>query len=148
MTDRLVRTRGLKFGRSLGVVTLPLSGLLLIAAAQANNPIIAAMFLAVTLGVADLCVSSCWSICHDVGRERAGTVTAAMNTFGNIGGAISPLVVGYAVQWYNSWTLPFYITAGVYLAGGLLTFAINPNEPLIRPQTGDVPVAIAPPAAL
>ena len=31
-----------------------------------------------TLFVADLCVSSCWSICHDVGGENAGTVTGAM----------------------------------------------------------------------
>jgi len=76
VTDRLVKTRGLKIGRSLGVVTLPLSAALLIAAALAPNPITAAVLLALTLGVADLCVSSCWAICHDVGGERAGTVTA------------------------------------------------------------------------
>jgi MFS family permease len=134
VTDWLVKTRGLKIGRSLGVVTLPLSAALLIAAALAPNPITAAVLLALTLGVADLCVSSCWAICHDVGGERAGTVTAAMNTMGNIGGAISPLVVGYAVQWYNSWTLPFFITAGVYVAGGLLTILINPNKPLMRQE--------------
>jgi MFS family permease len=57
-------------------------------------------------------------------------VTGCMNTFGNIGGAISPLVVGYAVQWWNSWTLPFYITAGVYVLGGLLTLLIDPTKRL------------------
>ena len=118
VTDRLVKMYGLKIGRSLGVVTLPVSGLLLVAAALVDNPITAAVLFALTLGVADLCVSSCWSICHDVGGERAGTVTGAMNTCGNIGGAISPLVVGYAVQGWNSWTIPFFITAGVYVAGG------------------------------
>ena len=87
------------------------------------------MLLALTLGVADLCVSSCWSICHDVGGERAGTVTGAMNTMGNIGGAISPLVVGYAVQWWNSWTLPFFITAGVYVCGGV-DVLVEPRKPL------------------
>jgi MFS transporter, ACS family, glucarate transporter len=138
VTDRMVKSYGLKIGRSLGVVTLPISGLLLVAAALVDNAFAAAVLFALTLGVADLCVSACWSICHDVGGERAGTVTGAMNTFGNIGGAISPLVVGYAVQWWNSWTLPFFITAGVYVAGGILTLLINPNRRLM--QTDGVPM--------
>ena len=130
LTDRLVRRYGLRVGRSLGVVTLPISGALLVAAALVENPIVAVALLAITLGVADLCVSSCWSICHDVGGNSAGVVTGAMNTMGNIGGALSPLVVGYAVQWYDSWTLPFFITAGVYVSGGLLTYLVEPRKPL------------------
>ena len=35
-------------------------------------------------------VSSCWAICHDIGGRNAGIVTGAMNTWGNIGGALSP----------------------------------------------------------
>jgi ACS family glucarate transporter-like MFS transporter len=138
LTDYMVKRYGLKIGRSLGVVTLPLSGALLVAAALTPNSIVAAGLLAVTLFVADLCVSSCWSICHDVGGENAGTVTGAMNTFGNIGGALSPLVVGYAVQWYNSWTLPFFVTAGVYVAGGILTLLVNPNKRLMQPDRNQV----------
>jgi MFS transporter, ACS family, glucarate transporter len=112
------------------VVTLPLSGLILLAAARTESPVAAAVMLAATLGIADLCLSSCWSICHDVGGASAGTVTGAMNTFGNIGGAISPLVVGYAVQWWSSWTVPFFITAGVYVLGGALTLLIDPTKKL------------------
>jgi MFS family permease len=130
LTDGLVRRYGLRVGRSLGVVTLPLSGLVLVTAALVEDRLLAAILLALTLFIADLCVSACWAICHDVGGSRAGTVSAAMNTFGNIGGAVSPLVVGYTVQWWNSWTLPFVITAGVYVFGGLMTLLINPNKPL------------------
>ena len=133
LTDALVTRYGLKVGRSIGVVTLPLSGLLLVAAARVESPIAAAMLLAATLGVADLCVSACWSICHDIAGRHAGIVTGAMNTSGNIGGAISPLVVGYAVGWWNSWTLPFYITAGVYVFGGLCTLLIDPRKRLAQP---------------
>ena len=130
LTDRLVKAYGLKVGRSLGAVTLPIAGLLLIAAASTNDSTKAAILLAATLGVADIGVSACWSMCHDVGGTSAGTVTGCMNTFGNIGGAISPLVVGYAVQWWHSWTLPFFITAGVYVFGGIMTLLVNPNKPL------------------
>ena len=144
LTDVLVRRHGLRIGRSLGAVTLPLSGVVLVAAALVDNRLVAAGLLALTLGIADLCVSACWSICHDVGGTRAGTVAGAMNTFGNIGGAISPLVVGYTVQWWNSWTLPFFITAGVYVAGGVLTLLIDPTKPLWpRVATEATPVAAA-----
>jgi ACS family glucarate transporter-like MFS transporter len=116
----------------MGVVTLPVAGLLLIAAALTSNPVAAAILLAATLGVADLGVSSCWAICHDIGGPYAGIVTGAMNTFGNIGGAISPLVVGYAVGWWNSWTIPFYLTAAVYLFGALCTLLVDPRQRIVQ----------------
>ena len=131
LTDHLVRRYGLKIGRSMAVITLPIAGALLIAAALTDNSIAAAILLAATLGVADLSVSSCWSICHDIGGRHAGIVTGAMNTWGNIGGALSPLVVGYAVGWWNSWMVPFYITAGVYLFGAICTFFVDPRKRVV-----------------
>jgi MFS family permease len=128
LTDHLVKRFGLKIGRSMGVVTLPIAGVLLIAAAQTENGLTAAILLAATLGVADLAVSSCWSICHDIGGSNAGIITGAMNTWGNIGGALSPLVVGYAVGWWNSWTVPFYITAGIYFFGAICTLLVDPRK--------------------
>jgi len=135
LTDYLVTKYGLKIGRSMAVVTLPIAGLLLIAAAQTQDSMTAAILLAATLGVADLSVSSCWSICHDIGGRHAGIVTGAMNTWGNIGGALSPLVVGYAVGWWNSWTVPFYITAGIYLFGAVCTFFVDPRRPVNVAET-------------
>jgi MFS transporter, ACS family, glucarate transporter len=132
LTDWLVSRYGVKIGRSMGVVTLPVAAALLIAAANTANPTAAAILLAATLGVADLSVSSCWSICHDIGGRYAGIVTGAMNTFGNIGGALSPLVVGYAVGWWNSWTLPFYITAGIYVFGAICTLLVDPRKRLVQ----------------
>jgi len=141
LTDRLVKRYGLKIGRSIGVVTLPLSGIVLLTAAQAHTPMSAAVLLAVTLGIADLNTGACWAMCHDVGGENAGTVTACMNTFGNIGGALSPLVVGYAVEWWHSWTVPFLIAAGVYVFGGVMTLLVKPNKRLMRSQK--IPAAAA-----
>jgi sugar phosphate permease len=146
LTDRLAKAYNLKIGRSIGVVTLPLSGLVVIAAARIHDPVTAALLLAITLGIADLNTGACWAICHDVGGENAGTVTACMNTFGNIGGALSPLVVGYAVEWWHSWTVPFFITAGVYVFGGLMTLLVNPNQRLIQEER--TPAATVSPTVL
>jgi ACS family glucarate transporter-like MFS transporter len=132
LTDTLVRRYGVRVGRSVGAVTLPLSGVVLLAAALVENRMAAAALFALTLFIADLCVSACWAMCHDIAGPRAGTIGGAMNTVGNIGGAISPLVVGYTVQWWHSWTLPFFITAGVYVMGGVFTLLVDPRRPWPR----------------
>ena len=135
LTDWLARHRGLRMARAIGVVALPLSGVLVLLAAYTDHPVATIVLLTLTLASADLVMAPSWSLCHDVGGSRAGAVTGAMNTFGNLGGAISPLVVGYAVQWWQSWTIPFHVTAAVYVAGGLLTLAIDPTRAGRRPPS-------------
>jgi MFS transporter, ACS family, glucarate transporter len=130
LTDVLVRRYGLRIGRSIGAVALPVSGFSLAAAALTSNNIAAAALLAVAAGAGDLCLSTCWAICHDVGQDSAGTVTGCMNTFANIGGALSPLVIGYTVQWWGSWSTPLLIAAGVSVLGGIFTLFIDPRKPL------------------
>ena len=67
-------------------------------------------------------------MCHDIGAEGAGTVTACMNTFGNIGGSLSPLVVGQIVQHWGSWSIPLLIAAAVAVLGGVLTLFIDTSR--------------------
>ena len=61
-------------------------------------------------------------------------MTGWMNTLGNLGGLIGPLVVGVVVEQSQSWAIPFYITAGLYVVGGLAWLAIDPTTP-IEPAT-------------
>jgi ACS family glucarate transporter-like MFS transporter len=113
------------------------SGLILAIAALTNNSLAAALLIAGAAGIADLSISSAWAVCLDIGRESAGTVTGCMNTFANLGGAIAPVAMGYAVQWWGSWSTPLLITAGVYVLGGLTALFINPNIPLFT-ESGNV----------
>jgi MFS family permease len=113
LTDYLTKTHGLRIGRAIGAVSMPLSGLALVVAALTDNGIVAAAALAVSAAAGDLCLSPAWAMCHDVGGDGAGTVTGCMNTFGNLGGSLSPVVVGYAVKWWSSWSIPLLIAAGV-----------------------------------
>jgi MFS family permease len=135
LTDRLTSRYGLKAGRSIGAVAMPLSALFILAAAFVPQPIVAAALMALAFFCADLSMSPSWAMCHDVGGEAAGTVTGAMNTLGNLGGTISPLVVGYSVALWDSWTTPLVITAGVYALGGVLTMIANPRRRLAFRQT-------------
>jgi len=128
-TDRWANKYGLKIGRC-GVTASALvsSGAILATAAFVGNPITAALLIAVAAGVADLSISSAWALCHDIGGSAAGTVTGCMNTFANIGGTIAPVAMGYAVQWWGSWTIPLALTAAIYVFGGLIALLIDPNE--------------------
>ncbi len=131
LTDVLVRRYGIRISRSIGAVTMPLSGIAMAGAALTQNDALSAVLLALGAGAGDLCLSTCWAICHDVGKDASGTVTGCMNTFGNLGGTLSPLVVGYSVQWWGSWATPLLIASAVSVLGGVLTLLIDSRKQLV-----------------
>ena len=92
------------------------------------TPVAKAVLLALALASADFALSACWAVCLDVAPHHAGVVTGFMNTFGNLGGLVGPIVVGLMVDRLGSWTLPLYVTAGVYFAGALAWLAIDPKR--------------------
>ena len=131
LTDVLARTRGLRTARcGLGFASFFAGALLTFASTLVPQPIAKAILLALALGSVDLALSACWAVCLDIGRDHAGVVTGCMNTFSNLGGVITPLVVAYAVDRWQSWTFPFYVTAIVYAAGACAWLAIDPTEPI------------------
>jgi ACS family glucarate transporter-like MFS transporter len=131
LTDWLLRTRGRRTARSIGLVSLPLSGLALIAAARTSSPGIAALMFALAAAGADMSLAPAWAICHDIGESAAGTVTGMLNTFGNLGGAVSPLVVGYMLEAGAPWSAPLMIGGGIYILGGILTAFVDPGKSLV-----------------
>jgi len=129
LTDWLARSRGLRVARcGLGGASFLTTAALLLASTAAAAPMAKALLLAAALGFADLALSACWAAPLDVAPAHAGVVTGFMNTFGNLGGLICPLVVGWAVDRLHSWTLPFQVTALVYVAGALAWLAVDPRR--------------------
>jgi MFS transporter, ACS family, glucarate transporter len=130
-TDHWSKKYGLKAGRcGVASTSLVLSGMVLATAALVGSPIVAALMIALAAGIADLSITPAWAVCHDIGGEYAGTVTGCMNTFANLGGAIAPIAMGYAVGAWSSWSIPIVITALIYIGGGLIALLIDPNERL------------------
>ena len=115
LTDRLARRHSLRVARcGVGFTAFVTTAVLLFVSTLAPAPTEKALLLALALGSADLSLSACWAAPLDVAAAHAGVITGFMNTFGNLGGLLCPLVVGWAVERQHSWTLPFYITAVVY----------------------------------
>jgi MFS family permease len=128
-TDWLARAHSLWLARcGLGFASFLTCGALLVASMMASAPIAKALLLALALASADFALGACWAVCLDVGADHAGVVTGFMNTSGNLGGFIGPLVVGYAVDRWGTWTLPFYISAAVYTFGAIAWLTIDPTR--------------------
>lgn len=129
LTDRLALGHGLRAARcGIGFGSFMTSAALVFASTLALPPVAKAVLLAFALASADFALGACWAVPLDIGADHAGVITGFMNTFGNIGGLVGPLVVGVAVDRWHSWTFPFYITALVYAGGAAAWLAIDPSH--------------------
>jgi ACS family glucarate transporter-like MFS transporter len=86
----------------------------------------AAYCLAAAAGLAALGVAPAWAVCLAVGGRHAGVVSGTMNTFGNLGGVMSPLVVGWCLEAWGSWEAPLYTVAALYVLAALCWLGIDP----------------------
>ena len=107
---------------------------MLVAVAQVKSNLVAALLLAVAFGFQTLTISAAWAVCLDVGRRHAGIVTGFMNTVGNLGGTLGPIVIGYAVKEWGSWSLPFYLMAAVFFFGILMWLLVDPYQPIFEEE--------------
>ncbi len=127
VSDLLARRFGARAGlRAPGVVGFPLAALAIAATVTTPDPKLAAYCLAAAAGLAALGVAPAWAVCLSVGGRHAGVVSGAMNTFGNLGGATSPVVVGWCLDAWGSWETPLYTVAALYLAAAFSWLRIDP----------------------
>jgi predicted MFS family arabinose efflux permease len=132
LTDYWTRRHGLRAGRCyLGFAAFLTCAAFLFESTLIGAPVLKAVLIALALASADLALGACWAVPIDIAPDHAGVITGFMNTLGNIGGLIGPLVVGIAVDRWHSWTFPFYVTALVYAGGALAWLAIDPTRPVV-----------------
>ncbi len=127
--DALVKWKGLVFGRRfVGLTGLGLCGLLMIMAAQTNGHAMTTTLLSASNFCFSYGVMVSYAACTDIGRNNAGTVTGAMNFFGQMGAFTLSLVFGKMVQAMNNFNYPLILVGVVLVAGGLLWLSINPSR--------------------
>jgi sugar phosphate permease len=89
-----------------------------------TSPTASVWYTCMAVFALELTVGVSWAIPLDIGADYAGSVSAVMNTCGNIGGAISPLVLAYLVRSY-SWDMPFFFASGSCLIAAALFSRID-----------------------
>jgi MFS family permease len=129
-TDLIVRARGLRAGRcGVGGASLLVAGVALIAGAAAEDPMTSALLIALAGAADSFLLGAAWSTCLDIAGPDAGLVTGAMNTAGQLGAFLSPIILPFFLhQGAEDWATPLYIAGGLYLAGSACWLFIDPGR--------------------
>jgi len=129
-TDWLLKTTGnTKFARrSVAIVGMIGCCVFIVPAALTADAYTAVYCLTAAMFFLECTIGPSWAVPMDVGGKYSGTVSGMMNMAGNIGGALSPLVFGFLVQ-YGNWQAPFIVAAALLVAGsGVWLFWLDPDR--------------------
>jgi sugar phosphate permease len=133
LADRLQR----RFGRRLGLALVPacgmvMSGLLLLAGVLTREPVLVVVFFSLAMAAAGASEGPFWTRAVELGGRRSGTAAAVMNTGGNAGGLLAPVLTPILAK-LVSWQGGFGVAAALCMLGGLLWIWIHPP----RSQSSD-----------
>jgi ACS family glucarate transporter-like MFS transporter len=95
-SDTAARKFGKRIGRRMSVaIGMCSSGLLLWLGAGTARSTTAIAVLALGAGLNMFATASYWATCIDLTEKHTGSLSGVMNTFGNLGGWLSPIVSAY-----------------------------------------------------
>jgi MFS family permease len=121
--------------RIMGYIGFAGASGLLVFSTTVRNPLLAMLSIGMASFSNDLTMAGAWGAAMDVGGKYAGSLSGAMNMWGNLGGALCPLAIGYILKWSgNNWNLTFYVSAAVYLMGIVCWWFLDPVTPLDRDE--------------
>jgi MFS family permease len=106
------------------------AGLFTLAAAFTASPIGAAVLIALGGASSNFLLGASWGTCIDIGRSRAGALSGAMNTSGQVGAILSPILVALVVKHFDNWSAPLYLTGALFLAGATCWLLVDPTKPV------------------
>lgn len=130
-TDRAARRLGLRLGRTLvGGGALAAAGLFTIAAAFTDSPIAGAVLIALGGASSNFLLGAAWGTCLDIGGRRAGALSGAMNTSGQVGAILSPILIALVVQRSGIPSAPLFLTGTLFLFGAICWLWVDPTKPV------------------
>jgi MFS transporter, ACS family, glucarate transporter len=104
-----------------------------------EDPTLAILALSLSSFFNDFVMPTSWAACMDMGGRYSGTLSGSMNMMGNIAGGCSPLVVGYLLAWTtNDWMLTFYVSAAIYMLGGVCWLFLDSHTPIAETREVEV----------
>ncbi len=132
VSDRCARRFGnLKLARRLvAVAGFILAAIFILPATFTANSTASVLYSCVAVFGLEVTVGVAWAIPLDIGGEYAGTVASVMNTFGNLGSAVSPVLLAYLVGVYG-WNLPFVVCAVLCVGGAAFGLAIDADKKIV-----------------
>jgi ACS family glucarate transporter-like MFS transporter len=133
LTDFLCRRFGLRFGRCIvgGASLAAASAFLLLGISMQGY--VAATFVALGAALSNFLLGASWSTCSDIAGDHAAVISAAMNTCGQVGGVLSPIVFAYLTRGKSNWSGPLYVMVALYALGAVCWYFVHPERPFVAP---------------
>jgi sugar phosphate permease len=130
ISDAIVKKTGsARLGRR--IVCVPgflLAGLFVIPAAMTTSRWVSVLCLTASFFFLEVVLGPSWAVCMDVGGQFSGTATGIMNMVGALAASLTAVVYG-ALFDRGMWIAPFFVTAGVMVAGALIwALLIDPEK--------------------
>jgi MFS family permease len=130
-TDGMTRRFGLRPGRAVvGGSALAMAGIFTIAGTFTESAILAALLIALGGASSNFLLAAAWGTCIDIGRSRAGALSGAMNTSGQVGAILSPTLIAFVVANSTNWGAPLYLVGTLFLLGSVCWLWIDPTRPV------------------
>lgn len=131
LSDALRRRLGARAGRRLPAMAgLPLAACAIVGVTATASPFGAVAMFVTAGALAALAMAPSWAVCLDIGKRHAGVVSGAMNMFGNFGGTLCGVAVGWCLDDWHSWNAPLYSIAVFYLVAAACWLGIDPEKPI------------------
>lgn len=135
-TDVTTRKRGPWAGRcGVGALSLLVAGAAIIAGARTDHAVLAALLISLAGASANFLLGAAWGTCLDIAGPHVGVVTACMNTAGQVGGVLSPIVFARFIDPERvatpDWVSPLVLVGGLYLLGAGCWLLVDPHSPLL-----------------
>jgi MFS family permease len=130
-TDAFTRRFGLRLGRTVvGGSALAMAGIFTLSGTLMDSAVAAAVLIALGGASSNFLLAAAWGTCIDIGRSRAGALSGAMNTSGQVGAILSPTLIALVVSQFSTWSAPLYLTGTLFLLGSLCWLWIDPAKPV------------------
>jgi MFS family permease len=141
LSDKIAhRWNDLRRGRlTISISGFAIAGIALLPGVLATSAVVALFCLTVAMAGLELTVSCSWAMCIDMGGSFSGSVSSVMNTLGNLGGAVSPIMVAYLVTRFG-WTSPFLLGSSLCLFSALLVTRIDPRRSCVDMPAGSAKI--------
>jgi ACS family glucarate transporter-like MFS transporter len=134
LSDWLVRAWGYRAGRAaVPIFGMLASAVLLFVATHAQGPVLVVTLFFLAHGAIGLAEAPTWVAGLEIGGNSRGTSAAIVNTGGNLGGMLAPLVTVYIAEEYG-WSAGFLVASLACLLGAALWLRIRLKHPAISAQ--------------
>ncbi|MEA5259905.1 MFS transporter [Arcicella aquatica] len=128
ISDILVKKYGKKWGRRIVPMTgMGISGIFLIISALTVNNTVAIVLLSLGMAFMDVTAPVAWAVSMDIGGNRSGSISGAMNSAGLLVAYLNTVSFGYLVTNFG-YNFPVLLLGVIVIIGAFLWLKINAEE--------------------